>query len=121
MLTASALRVADVVRVLKKYKSSTADVAKLFGKEKLKDQIAYMNKTRIGLAAGVPGRVKALLAAEAMKTNIIEQIIIEVSFFDKKKRNILKIGEICKDLVDILGDKDIRQRIVDGKTKLVLF
>lgn len=65
MVSAAALRVADITRVLK---SKTlrgvkgGDVAKLFAKHfKVDEQVQYLRRASIGAAVGTPGRLGKLL------------------------------------------------------------
>jgi protein CMS1 len=66
-LTGAALRVADVTRVLKDKRlrgDKGGEVAKLFAKHfKLNEHAAYLKRTKIGAAAGTPGRIGKLLCA----------------------------------------------------------
>jgi protein CMS1 len=153
VLCASAIRVADVVRPLKtaykpavpdqrpggkqqqpKKQKNAIEIVKLFGKEKLKDQATMLSTTRVSIAVGVPGRVAALLApadgeAEdgSLKVRQLEQIILDASYLDSKKRGLLQIKEVCRDLATVLGGGDeggarkIRQRLRDGQTQILFF
>lgn len=64
-IAGAALRVADVTRVLKSGRlrgDKGGDVAKLFAKHfKLEEHVAYLKRSKIGSAAGTPGRVGKLL------------------------------------------------------------
>ena len=66
-MTGAALRVADVTRVFKDRKvrgEKGGEVAKLFAKHfKLEDHVAYLRKTKVGVAVGTPGRIGKLLCA----------------------------------------------------------
>lgn len=61
----AALRVADITRVLRKFKGEKGgDVAKLFAKHlKLQDHITYLRRTKVGVAVGTPERLGQLLEA----------------------------------------------------------
>jgi protein CMS1 len=64
-VTGAALRAADVTRVLRSKKlrgEKGADVAKLFAKHfKLKEQVTFLQKNKVGSAVGTPGRIGKLL------------------------------------------------------------
>lgn len=64
-VTGSALRVADVTRVLKDKRlrgEKGGEVAKLFAKHfKLNEHVAYLRRTKVGAAVGTPGRLGKLL------------------------------------------------------------
>ena len=51
----------DVRREAKPFKSKDIDVAKLFSKHfKLSEHIEYLNKTKVSVAVGTPGRIGKL-------------------------------------------------------------
>lgn len=64
-VTSAALRVADVVRILRDKRlrgEKGGEIAKLFAKHfKLSEHVDYLRRTRIGAAAGTPGRLGNLL------------------------------------------------------------
>lgn len=64
-IAGAALRVADVTRVLKDKRlrgDKGGDVAKLFAKHfKLQEHVTYLKRSKIGSAAGTPGRVGKLV------------------------------------------------------------
>jgi len=71
IITAAALRAADLTRGLRKFRSTENAVAKLFAKHiKLKDSIEYCQKTRIGIGVGTPERVLALIK-EGMNPSLL--------------------------------------------------
>lgn len=59
------MRVADVTRVLRKYRGDKGgEVAKLFARHfKLHEHITYLNRTKVGVAVGTPARLGQLLEA----------------------------------------------------------
>ena len=62
VVTAAALRAADVNRALKKFQSKESHVAKLFAKHiKLKESIEFCQQTKIGMGVGTPGRILDLI------------------------------------------------------------
>lgn len=87
MIAGAALRVADLCRFVplsvssreltlnsdskrcrdvKRYKVKDIDVAKLFAKHfKLAEHVEYLQKTKVGIAVGTPGRIGKLLEAGA--------------------------------------------------------
>lgn len=122
LLAQSAIRVADLVRALKPaLKHKQGDVAKLFGKEKLSVQTEFLKKTRVNVAVGVPGRVLALINDGALRMDRVEQVILDHSYRDAKKRGMVQIKEVTKDLVDVLGNDVLYGRLREGKCQIVLF
>jgi protein CMS1 len=71
-VASSALRVLDVSRTFKASKlrgDKSGHVAKLFSKHcKLEEHIAYLEKTKVGVAVGTPGRFGKLLQAGGFLT-----------------------------------------------------
>lgn len=127
VLAASAIRVADLNRQLRRYRVTAGDpkkrieVAKLFGKEKLADQAAFLEKNRISVACGVPARCNALVQQGALRLTHVERVVIDVSYLDSKKRSILTIKEVAADLTDFLAQADLLARLRDTNAKIVLY
>ncbi|QRV86722.1 U3 containing 90S pre-ribosomal complex subunit [Ceratobasidium sp. AG-Ba] len=125
VIAGAALRVADLTRALRPLKGeSGGDIAKLFAKHfKLKDHMAYLAKTRIGVAVGTPARLSQLLSEpDVLSVKALSHIVLDMSHLDSKQRSLLDIPETRADtLRGILGNARIRERLANGKTKLVLF
>ncbi|KAJ7134948.1 U3-containing 90S pre-ribosomal complex subunit-domain containing protein [Mycena crocata] len=123
----AALRVADVTRVLKDKQlrgEKGGEVAKLFAKHfKLAEHVTYLKRTKVGSAVGTPGRIgKLLCETDALTVSALSHIIIDVSFRDSKKRNILDIPETRDEVFKtVLGAPKVLQAIKDGKIQVVLF
>lgn len=70
-VTGAALRVVDVARVLKDKKlrgEKGGEVAKLFARHfKIADHVAYLRRTKVGVAVGTPGRIGKLLCETGHK------------------------------------------------------
>ncbi|KAB5595259.1 U3 containing 90S pre-ribosomal complex subunit [Ceratobasidium theobromae] len=142
VLAGAALRVADLTRALRPLKGeSGGEIAKvcylalaraltdeaspgLFARHfKLKDHVAYLAKTRVGVAVGTPARISQLLAEpDALSVKALSHIILDFTHLDTKQRSLLDIPETRVDtLRGVLGDARIRERLINGKTKLVFF
>ncbi|KAG9318415.1 U3-containing 90S pre-ribosomal complex subunit-domain containing protein [Chiua virens] len=123
----AALRVADVTRVLKDKRLRSdkgGDVAKLFAKHfKLEAHVAYLKRSKIGSAAGTPGRLgKLLCETDALSVSQLTHIILDVSFRDAKKRNLLDIPETRDEIFKmVLGAPKVLEGIRQGKIHVVLF
>ncbi|KAF8520202.1 U3-containing 90S pre-ribosomal complex subunit-domain containing protein [Hysterangium stoloniferum] len=120
----AALRVADVTRVLKRFRGDKGgDVAKLFAKHfKLQDHIAYLKRTKIGVAVGTPGRLGQLLEADALSLTALTHIFVDTTYRDAKKRTMIDIPETREELFrGVLGRDNIREALNSTKTQLVLF
>ncbi|KIJ44153.1 hypothetical protein M422DRAFT_228826 [Sphaerobolus stellatus SS14] len=123
-IAAAALRVIDITRVLKKHRGTKGgEVAKLFAKHiKLQDHVAYLKRTKIGVAVGTPGRISQLLESESLTLPALTHIFIDSTFRDSKKRSMLDIPETRDELFrGVLGRQNIRDGLRAGKFQLVLF
>ncbi|TRM61741.1 U3-containing 90S pre-ribosomal complex subunit-domain containing protein [Schizophyllum amplum] len=126
-IAGAALRVADVTRVLKSTKlrgDKGGDVAKLFAKHfKLQDHVQYLKRTAVGAAVGTPGRVgKLLCETDALTISALSHIVLDITFRDAKKRNILDIPETRDEIFKtILGCPKVLKGIKEGKIQVVLF
>ncbi|KAF7295111.1 Protein cms1 [Mycena indigotica] len=121
----AALRVVDVTRVLKDKKlrgDKGGEVAKLFAKHfKLSEHISYLRRTKIGSAVGTPGRIGKLLEADALSVSQLTHIILDVTFRDAKKRNMLDIPETREEVFKtVLGAPKVLEGIRSGKIQVVL-
>ncbi|KAL5636172.1 hypothetical protein ACGC1H_004850 [Rhizoctonia solani] len=125
VLAGAALRVADLTRAIRPLKGeSGGEIAKLFAKHfKLKDHIAHLAKTRVGVAVGTPARISQLLAEpDALSVKALSHIILDLTHLDTKQRSLLDIPETRVDTFrGVLGHSRIKERLLNGKTKLVLF
>ncbi|GJJ12206.1 hypothetical protein Clacol_006447 [Clathrus columnatus] len=123
-IAGAALRVADITRILRKFKGEKGgDVAKLFAKHlKLQDHITYLRRTKVGVAVGTPGRLGQLLEAEALTLPALTHIFLDVSFQDAKKRTIFDIPEIREEIFrGVLCRENILSALKSGQIQLVLF
>ena len=141
----AALRVADVTRVLKDKRlrgEKGGDVAKLFAKHfKLEEHVAYLKRTKIAAAVGTPGRLGKLLCdtgmlctlrvwssaylginvTDALSTSALTHIILDVSYRDVKKRNLLDIQETRDEVFrTVLGAPKVFNGLKQGTIQLVL-
>ncbi|KDN49316.1 hypothetical protein RSAG8_02018, partial [Rhizoctonia solani AG-8 WAC10335] len=125
VLAGAALRVADLTRAVRPLKGeSGGEIAKLFAKHfKLKDHVAHLAKTRVGVAVGTPARISQLLAEpDALSVKALSHIVLDLTYIDSKQRSLLDIPETRVDtLRGVLGHSRIRERLLNGKTQLVLF
>ncbi|KZT44165.1 hypothetical protein SISSUDRAFT_1068593 [Sistotremastrum suecicum HHB10207 ss-3] len=126
-ITGAALRVVDVVRILKAMKGSNpkaGDIAKLFAKHvKIEEQVHYLKRTKVGAAAGTPGRIGKLINdTDALSLSALSHIILDTSYVDKKNRSMFEIPETRQEVFQLVLDtKPIRDALASGKTSLVLF
>ncbi|KAL8281024.1 hypothetical protein RQP46_006703 [Phenoliferia psychrophenolica] len=124
VIAGAALRVADLCREVKPFKMKDVDIGKLFAKHiKLADHVEYLDKTKLGIAVGTPGRIGKLFTdTESLSLTHLSHLILDVSHLDAKKRSLLDMPECREDLFrHVLGDKDVLERLRMGRMKLVLF
>ncbi|KAL8854885.1 MAG: hypothetical protein Q9221_000391 [Calogaya cf. arnoldii] len=112
VLTGAALRAAELSRVLRKFQSKEATVAKLFAKHiKIKDAIDFVKKTRrINIGVGTPTRIIDLLKERALRLENLERVIIDTSFLDRKKRSIFDMKETQQPLMQLLNMEELKSR-----------
>ncbi|BFZ64581.1 Protein cms1 [Saitoella coloradoensis] len=121
-LGSAALRVADLTRALRVYKTPTSGVAKLFAKHmKLAEHVKFVSENRLGFGVGTPNRVLALIQQDALKVDHMQRIFIDASWKDAKQRSIWDMQECWKEVVSIICHPEILERLKDGKTKIVFF
>lgn len=117
---------ADVTRILKDKRfrgEKGGDIAKLFARHfKLEEHVAFLKRTKVGAAAGTPGRLgKLLCETDALSTAQLTHIILDVSHRDSKKRTLFDIPETRDEVFKtILGCPKIIQGIKAGKIQVVL-
>ncbi|KAF5365770.1 hypothetical protein D9758_003151 [Tetrapyrgos nigripes] len=126
-VTGAALRVADVTRILKDKKlrgDKGGEVAKLFAKHfKLSEHVSYLKRTKVGAAVGTPGRIgKLLCETDALTISALSHIILDVTYRDAKRRNLLDIPETRDEVFrSVLGAPRVLQAIKAGKIQVVLY
>ncbi|KAJ4480542.1 U3-containing 90S pre-ribosomal complex subunit-domain containing protein [Lentinula edodes] len=126
-ITGAALRVADVTRILKDKRlrgEKGGEVAKLFARHfKLAEHCSYLKRTKVGAAVGTPGRIGKLLSeTDALTISALSHIMLDISFRDTKKRNLLDIPETRNEVFKaVFGGSKISEAINSGKIQVVLF
>ncbi|ORY41450.1 U3-containing 90S pre-ribosomal complex subunit-domain containing protein [Leucosporidium creatinivorum] len=124
VIAGAALRVADLCREVKDFKTKEVDVAKLFAKHfKLAEHAEYLNKTKTGIAVGTPNRIGKLLdETDSLHLTHLSHIILDATHLDAKKRSLVDMPEAREDLFKlVLGNKDIVERLKEGKCKIVIY
>ncbi|GAA6003176.1 hypothetical protein JCM10207_001786 [Rhodosporidiobolus poonsookiae] len=138
VLSSAALRVADLCREVKEFRTKPGgagsekkkdkeapviEVAKLFAKHfKLAEHVAYLEKTYVGIAVGTPNRLEKLVnETDALHLTHLSHIILDVSHLDAKKRSLLDVPEAREEVFKLLGSKGVRERLREGKTRVVVF
>jgi len=146
LISAAAMRGADVVRALRDLRTDkSGQVAKLFAKHfKVDEHVQYLRKTKIVAAVGTPGRLGKLLEVDGafhylqlasclaftvfnamlgcLSLDALSHIIIDASYEDTKKRTIFDIPETRQELFKtVFGNERMKRVLQSGKVKIVLF
>jgi protein CMS1 len=115
------LRAADVTRVVRKFQTKEAKVAKLFAKHiKLKEAREELKRTRVNFGVGTPQRIMDLIEDGALRTDELERIVVDASHIDQKKRGVLDMKELQVPLVKLLTSEGIKGRYGKGEGKIEL-
>ncbi|KAJ9109335.1 hypothetical protein QFC21_000664 [Naganishia friedmannii] len=112
----SGMRCADVVRSLRSMNpKAPGEIAKLFAKHlKVSEQIEYLQKTKICIAAGTPNRIGKILAdSDALHIRQQTMILLDLSYHDSKiRQDFWKI---------LFADKAVRQKLLASGVKIGVF
>ncbi|KAK4461383.1 U3-containing 90S pre-ribosomal complex subunit-domain containing protein [Cladorrhinum samala] len=121
VVSAAGLRAADAVRSLRKFQTKKNTVAKLFAKHfKVEEQVAFLKKTRSGLAVGTPQRLIDLIENESLSLDHLRRIVIDASHIDQKKRGIVDMKETLMPLVKLLARKELKEKYTDPQNPIDL-
>ncbi|OOQ90707.1 hypothetical protein PEBR_03324 [Penicillium brasilianum] len=119
VVSAAALRAADVVRALRGFQTKEAIVGKLFAKHiKLEEAKQFLERARTGIGAGTPTRISDLIECGSLKVDEIERIVIDGSHIDQKQRGIFDMKETHFPLLKLLTRPELRDRYGASKKKV---
>lgn len=100
-------------------------VAKLFARHfKLKEHESWLKDHVCPLAVGTPQRVRALVEDGVLSLDALAAVVIDLTWVDAKRRNILDTPETRDELLRLLAHERMRaamRRDGDSRTRLVLF
>jgi len=100
VICSSALRAVELNRSLKPFKGKCR-TAKLIPRDKAKSQAESLTKNVVNFAIGTPHRIDLLLSHDNLKLNECRVIALDWSFEDVKKRRLITIPEIRKDVLEL--------------------
>ncbi|KPI40530.1 Protein cms1 [Cyphellophora attinorum] len=123
IVACSGIRVADLVRELRVYDTKDSKVAKLIAKHmKLKENIEYLAKTKVGIAVGTPARLYDLVEQGGLKIDELKTVVVDGSYLDEKRRGIWDMGDVFGALMRLLHHERVKGRLEseDG-AKVVVF
>ena len=110
-----------MARDLRQFQTKEARVAKLFAKHiKLKEAVETVQASRINIGVGTPQRIMDLLQHGVLSSVALERIVVDASHIDQKKRGILDMKETQVPLVHLLTRKELKDRYVEGSSKIEL-
>ncbi|MBW0489518.1 hypothetical protein O181_029233 [Austropuccinia psidii MF-1] len=128
VVSSSALRVVDLCREVKSLVSmpkESGEITKLFARHfKLTEHISHLNATKISIGVGTPDRISKLLASNALKTERLKYLLLDVTWTDPKDYSLMELPDsnfkqaLWKDL---LGFHELIERLKIGNTKIILF
>ncbi|TQS33091.1 hypothetical protein Golomagni_06577, partial [Golovinomyces magnicellulatus] len=126
IVTGAGLRAADVVSwyvdgtiILTLLRVAT-NVLQFAKHMKVDEQVAFLKKTRTGLAVGTPARLTELINREALDTINIKRVIVDASHIDQKKRGITDMKDTLIPLVKFLTTSQLKDRYTDEKKTIDL-
>ncbi|KAJ5377743.1 Protein CMS1 [Penicillium cataractarum] len=119
VVSAAALRAADVVRALRGFQTKEAIVGKLFAKHiKLEEAKQFLERARTGIGAGTPARISDLIECGSLNVDELERIVIDGSHIDQKQRGIFDMKETHLPLLQLLTRPELRDRYGASKKKV---
>jgi len=125
MVAGNANRVTDLTRAFRPLKGDKGgEVCKLFARHfKLAEHAEHLKKTKVGVAVGTPGRISALLNdTDSLTLKALSHIILDVTYMDPKNKSMLDTLETKEEVFKkFFTNKNILERLRDGKCSLVLF
>ncbi|KAK0717075.1 U3-containing 90S pre-ribosomal complex subunit-domain containing protein [Lasiosphaeria miniovina] len=124
IVAAAGQRAADLVRSVRTFQQKGIPVAKLFAKHfKVEEQVAFLKKTRTGIAVGTPQRLIDLIDDGALSIEHLKRIVIDASHIDQKKRDITNMKETMLPLTKLLSRKDLKDKYANEEkpTELIFY
>ncbi|KAI2786651.1 Protein CMS1 [Penicillium oxalicum] len=119
VISAAALRAADVVRALRSFQTKESIVGKLFAKHiKLEEAKQFLERARTGIGAGTPARISDLIECGSLKLDELQRIVIDGSHIDQKQRGIFDMKETHFPLLKLLTRPELRDRYGASKNKV---
>ncbi|KAJ5397123.1 Protein CMS1 [Penicillium cosmopolitanum] len=119
VVSAAALRAADVVRALRPFQTKESIVGKLFAKHiKLEEAKQFLQRARTGIGAGTPQRLSDLLESGTLKVDELERIVIDGSHIDAKQRGLFDMKDTHLPLLKLLTRPELKDRYGASKKKI---
>ncbi|KAJ2895165.1 csm1-like protein [Zalerion maritima] len=104
------MRAAGVVRTMRKFQSGDVKVAKCFAKHiKMEEAVKFLGSHKVGVAVGTPQRLIDLVDNGALKLSHLDQLLVDASHIDEKKRGVLDMKETLMPLCKWLNVRQFRE------------
>ncbi|KIW25170.1 uncharacterized protein PV07_10831 [Cladophialophora immunda] len=119
VLAISGMRIADLIRQLRVFKTRDSKVGKFMPKHmKFEMNAQFLRSNKVGIAVGTPERLNQLMEAGELKTEGLQRIVVDGSYQDEKKSTIFTNGQIFQPMVALLNLDSIRQRYGAEQNKI---
>ncbi|XP_071955374.1 protein CMSS1-like [Antedon mediterranea] len=121
VITSAAKRAVDLNRQANNFKGKCTS-AKLFAKHmKVSEQSKFLSKNKVHFAVGTPNRVSSLIDQDALDITAVKYVILDWNFRDLKKRRMVDIPEIKKDLLNFLKDNVLPTILNGSRLKIGIY
>ncbi|KAF4124527.1 protein CMS1 [Geosmithia morbida] len=95
--------------------------ADLFAKHmKVAEQVEFLKNKKTGIGIGTPARLIELIDNGALSLEYLENIIVDASHIDQKKRGILDMKDTMLPLARFLSRKEFKERYVADEKPISL-
>jgi protein CMS1 len=88
---------------------------------KVCETVIITDSSRTNISVGTPSRLVDLLKEDAISTRNLQRLVIDASYIDQKKRGVLDIQEVFLPLLDLLLKTGLKERLAEGKTKILVY
>lgn len=77
---------------------------------KVEEQVKFLQSKKTSIAVGTPARLMELIDNGALSLDLLEQIVVDASHIDQKKRGVLDMKDTMLPLARFLTRKEFRDR-----------
>lgn len=87
---------------------------------KVQEQVQFLKSKSTGIGVGTPARLMELIDNGALSLDLLEQIVVDASHIDQKKRGVLDMKDTMIPLATFLARKEFKDRYADEERPLSL-
>lgn len=87
---------------------------------KVQEQVQFLKSKSTGIGVGTPARLMELIDNGALSLDLLEQIVVDASHIDQKKRGVLDMKDTMIPLATFLVRKEFKDRYADEENPLSL-